>query len=95
MRARVSGWTAALAGAVAADAATDAVAAGSAAALAPAACAERCGGTGATSVDDAKGDVSAGVPDSVCAPAVQRKPVDTMQTNGASDEEKFMTDRTE
>ncbi|OED19128.1 hypothetical protein A9Z05_08470 [Burkholderia sp. A2] len=84
-----------MAGAVAPDAAADAVATGSAAALGPTACAERCGGTGATSVDDAKGGVSAGLPGSVWAPAAQTKPVDTMQTKGASDEEKFMTDRTE
>ncbi|WP_175883185.1 hypothetical protein [Burkholderia sp. BCC0044] len=76
-------------------ASADAGAAGSAAAFATADCAERCVGTGPGSVDDAKGGVSAGVPDSVCAPAAQAKPADTMQTNDESEEEKFMTNRTE
>ncbi|WP_175823079.1 hypothetical protein [Burkholderia sp. BCC0419] len=72
-------------------ASADADAAGSAAALATAACAERCGGAWPGSVDDAKD----GALDSVCALAAQTKPADTMQTNDESDEEKFMTNRTE
>lgn len=79
-----------------ADAAVaDAGVAGSAAARATAACAERWGGTGPGSVDDAKDGVSAGLLDSVCAPAAQTTPADTMQTNDESDEEKFMTNRME
>ena len=80
-----------MAGAPAADAAAE----GSAAEPVAAACADRCDSTGASSVDDAKTGASVGAADSVCAVAAQAKPADTMQTSDESDEEQFMTNRTE
>lgn len=96
-RARVSGWTAALAaGRMKAGVATpEAVAAGSAASFVAVACAERCSGAGGSTADDASAGASAGTAGNVCALTAQAMPAETMQTSDESDEEQFMTNRTE
>ncbi|RQZ13805.1 hypothetical protein DIE15_20345 [Burkholderia sp. Bp9031] len=58
-------------------------------------CAECWSGTGASSVGDTATGASADVAGKVCAPAAQATLAMTMQTSDESDEEQFMTNRTE